>query len=319
MLILVLTACATCVFAQELLSVKLNIDGREFGIKFPENLSPRSVAEHFCVEQAGTLNIVQETLPNCIAPVENFLVSAISDEIRKKSVRDLQQRNVLIQLKVNEIDYEITFQPSAVSIEAVASTFCQEKAPELGVTTETLSNCVTQINAYIMQQLKDYVDANSKQQMMMPAPGTPPMRVPLRIGDRDFTVEFVHQLTTPQQVATQFCVEQGASLGFTTETVAGCIDPVQNYLANAISSQLSATAGAESKAKPFEVSLMIGSEEFKLAFDPYTVSARTAAGQFCGEKGYSFGITQENVMTACVAPVQKLIQESIDKQYNRAA
>jgi hypothetical protein len=230
--VFILLVSVISIAAQEILSVNLNIDGREFGVKFPTSISALAVAQQFCIEQATTLGVVQETLAACIAPVEKFLSSAISDDIRKKAVNSMNDRNVQVKLRVNEIDYEITFQPSAVSIEAVANEFCTEKSQELGVTQETLSACIAQINAYVLQQLKSYVETNT--QTATAQNNDELMRVPLRIGDREYTVEFIPMQTTPNQIATQFCIEVGASLGFTNENIGECISPVQSYLTQVI-------------------------------------------------------------------------------------
>ena len=233
----------------ELFTVNLSIDGKDFGIRFPSTLSANAVAQQFCSEQAGTLGLTVGSLQNCVNPVEQFLVSAISDEARRKAVQNLSGRQITIKLRANEKDYEITFQPSAVSIDGVANAFCSEKGGELGVTEQSFPECVRQISDYIMRELQDFVNASTTPaRAQPPAPPAGTMRLPLKIGDREFAVEFVPQNVTPQQVATQFCVEQGRSLGFSEENVFECINPVAAYLANAIEERTQAR-----KPKEFQV------------------------------------------------------------------
>ena len=236
----------------ELLSVNLNIDGRDFGIKFPSTLSANAVAQQFCSEQAGTLGLAAETLQNCVNPVEKFLLSAISDETRRKAVQNLSGRQITIKLRANEKDYEITFQPSAVSIDGVANAFCSEKGEELGVTQESFTECVRQISDYVMRELQLFVSESSTQassQSRGPSAGA--MRLPLKIGEKEFAVEFLPQEVTPQQVATQFCIEQGRSLGFTEENIQECVNPVAAYLARAIEERIKGLEAA--KPKEFQV------------------------------------------------------------------
>ena len=238
---------ALCAAAEaEVFTVNLSIDGKDFGIRFPSTLSANAVAQQFCSEQAGTLGLSAGALQNCISPVEQFLVSAISDETRRKAVQNLSGRQITIKLRANEKDYEITFQPSAVSIDGVANAFCSEKGEELGVTQQSFPECVQQISDYVMGELQDFVNASAAPaKTQPPAPPAGALRLPLKIGDREFAVEFVPQTVTPQQVATQFCVEQGRSLGFTEENVYECINPVAAYLANAIEERTQATKPRE--------------------------------------------------------------------------
>jgi hypothetical protein len=238
-LLFALSVAVVIVAGSEMMSVNLNIDGVEYGVKFPSSLSASTVATQFCVEQAGNLGIVQETLPNCISPVERFLQSAITDERRRSSVEAIDQRNIQVKLKVNEIDFEITFRPSAVTIEEVANAFCTDKGNELGVTDATYAGCVDEINKYLLRELVDYVESQTPKAASA-ASQDKPMRLPMRVGDRDYTVEFVPQRVTAQEIATQFCIEQGASLGFTNESIQECIAPIASYLSSAIQMNSSA-------------------------------------------------------------------------------
>jgi hypothetical protein len=61
------------------------------------------------------------------------------------------------------------------------------------------------------------------------------------------------------------------------------------------------------------VPLTVDGNEFSVTFDPFTVSVRDAAGQFCVEKGVTFGITQDTLESGCVTPVANILQEAIDK------
>ena len=226
------------------MSVSMTVDGREFGLQFPSSLSAASVATQFCNEQAALLN---SDISTCLAPVQQFISSAITSELRKKAVQNLKDQNVVLQMKVNSVDYEVSFNPSAISLEGVGKAFCAEKGAELGLLPENMSDCVAEINSHVLTQLNSYLDrttsassppsSSTKSEVAKEAKGErEKLTLPLVIGEKEFSIEFVPQEVTAQQIASQFCSEQGASLGFSDATFADCVSPVQTYLTNAIAS-----------------------------------------------------------------------------------
>lgn len=314
-LLLILLTRLTVLNAQDLVSVNLNIDGRDFGIKFPSSLSAAAVAEQFCVEQAQTLGVVRETLASCVLPVEKFLLSAISDEVRKRVVLSLNDGSVQIKMKVNDVEYDISFPPSSVTIEAVANAFCTEKAEELGITAESFASCYSQVSSYVLAQLKLYADTQVPQS---PEPIEATVTVPMRVGDRDYTLQFTPQRTSPAQVATQFCIEQGSSLGFNNDNVNTCIEPIAQYLAGAIQNKgqtasVNQKAAASTEKNPLEVTLTVAGVEYGLSFDPFVVSSRAVAEEFCSSKGAELGVTNANFVSSCVEPVTRVVEEAVRK------
>lgn len=131
----------------KMISATLNIANTPYEISYPAGLSLESVAQEFCIRNAGAFGITKdEQLPNCIRPVAEYLHNAANP------AQKTAPQMLTVPITIGETKYEMTF-PAGSAANAVAQEFCVRNAATIGITTnEELPNCVGPVSDYLINQ-----------------------------------------------------------------------------------------------------------------------------------------------------------------------
>lgn len=233
------------------IQLSIKVEGTDYSFKFnPTITEPSELAKKFCYENGGRFGITLETVDNCIAPIAQRLqaeVNAVSTKTAEAQAEAQQlaqaaptgsaeMKPLQVKFNVGGTDYQLQFQPTAVSTEAVATQFCQQKGGEFGITEDTLPDCVRGVNKHLVGEVQAQQQALRNQQIAALAAEKAELdrlrsvTVDLTIENQEFHLQFQPAITPPLSVATRLCREQGATFGVTAATLNQCISSITGYL-----------------------------------------------------------------------------------------
>jgi len=215
------------------------------------------------------------------------------------------QQTVSVPLKIGELQYDVTLVPTLEGVQSMASRFCKERHADFAVPMDgnIKSTCVTPVAQYLSE-------AVIAQRAEAQASEAPAIRVPLKLGDKEFTITFVATEMGAGNMARKFCAEQGPSLGFTEATVLdGCVRGLSEYLRDAVRKEVGVPGGTVAR-----VSMRVGGQTFDFSWDPTVRSTRDMAVQFCSEHGAQLNVKKDEMESSCVIPVAQYLQQAGEGQ-----
>ena len=159
----------------------------------------------------------------------------------------------------------------------------------------------------------------------------------MEINDQEYTFVYKKGDTTAAELAKKFCIEKGAELGFTQETLGNCVEPLMGEIGKALSDDYTSGSGAEQGQEmqkfseegirqiPLEINGVTYIFEYHDEMEAQFASTQLAS-EFCSTKGVEIGITpllengsvnSEGALEQCVEPLRQALFAEIDN--SRAA
>mmetsp|Transcript_9022 Transcript_9022/g.9069 ORF Transcript_9022/g.9069 Transcript_9022/m.9069 type:complete len:754 (+) Transcript_9022:119-2380(+) len=362
--------------------------GMRYEIRFnPSTVSPAAMASTFCSQQATAIGITADAMPGCVKSVSEYLykvlqgqtgVSERERERQEESVSEgLKQEtsattattttstgaeqqsdsiNVSepvtfqVTVKIGEKEYDISFQPSVVTAEAAAASFCRDEGGSFGITAETLGDCVRAVSEFLTRALKSRKADPAQEQTAEKEAGAAyektktasdeemvrALSVTLSVMGNDYDITFRPEVTSAATAATTFCSERATEFGLIPETLPACVGSVRDALAVAMEKELGIksdfvaqtssdvstpektgmeggqTPRVPAPATALKVMLSVNEKPYDITFQPNVVTTEAAATSFCRDQGAAFGITPAT-FSDCVASVSKFLADAVAK------
>lgn len=280
------------------LEVPINLQGNRFDVSFMPEIQPASMmADRLCRQHASVIGVDEQTLPQCVSPVTDYLQSAVRRWAAEKTLE--------VSVPIEQSVFELRFMPERRSAESMATQLCVDNAQMLGVTQETLAGCISPVMQYLQGAINDWVTSKT-------------VSVDLNLNNKPYTMRFMPERVTAQEMAQRLCTEQAAELGLTTQTqlVNECIAPVASYVQNEINSWLN----SKTLVVPLTVQGADGTPlTAQVSFLPEHETVTSVAGNFCVQNAPVLGLTNENVVQQCLNPISDYLQsEAIKWRASRA-
>lgn len=220
-------------------------------------------------------------------------------------------QEVAVNVKISGIDFSLRFDPAVTPAAAMGRRFCIEHGGRLGVTAETLDNCVVPVTNYLQREVENAI-AKQATKPAQPQSTTgktaasaeelTPVQTKFKIGEVDYSLTFYPTLTTAERVAEQFCRQKGGEFGVTDGTLPACINTISKHVASVVAQGNAAAPADVASSLPVEkeyrsitVDLTIEDQEFHLKFQPEITRTSDVASQLCTQRGASFGVTNDNL------------------------
>jgi len=215
-----------------------------------------------------------------------------------------------VPLTIGELRYELSIVPTLEGVQSMANRFCSERHAEFNVELDgnIKSNCVIPVAQY----LSEAVIAQRERAVDVPA-----IRVPLKLGDKEFAITFQATEMGAQNMAARFCREQGTSLGLTAAAeIEGCIGRLGAYLRDAVRREVTGAslAPSSSEVATVKVSLKVGTSVFDFTWSPAVRSTRDMAQQFCSTHGPSLNVRIPEDLDSCIANVSEYLQQAAEAE-----
>lgn len=125
----------------------------------------------------------------------------------------------------------------------------------------------------------------------------------LTLGDKPITVSFFPERDSALTVARNLCISRASEYQFTEANIMErCINPV----AEATRSQIKRWV----ESKRLDVPIKVGESEVTLSFFPERETTVSVARNFCVSNANTLNLTEGNVISDCLAPVNKILREA---------
>lgn len=187
--------------------------------------------------------------------------------------------------------FNVRFEPERQTSAEMARLLCTQRADVIGVTQNNVDECVQKVGTYLQTSVNRWVDEKT-------------LRVPLTVKGTPFDLRFIPERTGAVDVARRLCSEQAGTLGVTQETFLGCVEPVANYVQDAVNDHFA--------EKTLQVNVPIEDKVFQVSFLPERQSASEMANRLCVENAKTLGITSET-LAACTNPVADYLTRAVQQ------
>jgi hypothetical protein len=211
-----LRAQVAAFYAEKTLVVPITVEDKAFDISFlPERHSTRNIAIRICNENSEEFKLTDKTMLPCVEKMEATLEKSVAVWIASKTLD--------FNMSINDKVYPFSMIPERQSATQVARSFCIQRSQDFGFTSENIAaECISPIADNILQVIKRWIA--SKEVVV---------RVDLGNGEA-MDVSYLPDRQTSLTAATRFCINNGARMGFTNETIQkGCIEPLAKSLREA--------------------------------------------------------------------------------------
>ena len=201
-----------------------------------------------------------------------------------------QQGLVSVPLKIGDLEYSVTLQPTAEGVAEMSRRFCAERASEflddVSADGGLESVCVVPVYNYLENAV-----------MAMKRPDAPPtLKVPVSIGGTQYEITFPRSDIGAMRMASEFCLKEGTKIGITADTFYDrCLLPLGDYLKTAVRK--------EAEGQVIAVTMRVQGKTFEFKWDSRRQDATSMARMFCDQNGKSLGIAPQDTLSKCVAPV----------------
>lgn len=233
------------------------------------------------------------------------------------NVISAQQDLITVPLRVgDELVYDISFVPTAAGAQDISLRFCRERKSDFGITEETIGECVDPVLTYLKGFVKQAPPPPTPPAPVPPRVATEPdMSVPLKVGEREFTITYQPTSVAAEATAELFCRDHGPKFGITAATfIEECVSPVFEYLKGAATREAASRATrrrqlseAEEKARQLalqpddiQVPMKIGEVTYNISWNSQRTNARNMAIKFCTEQGETINASFDD----CLSPVE---------------
>jgi hypothetical protein len=152
----------------------------------------------------------------------------------------------------------------------------------------------------------------------------------MEINDQEYTFAYKKGETTAAELAKKFCVEKGADLGFTQETIGNCVKPLMSEISKALSGEHTSNGQEQGQERqfseegirqiPLEINGVTYIFEYHDDMDVQYASTQLAS-EFCSTKGVEIGISpllengsvdSEGALEQCIDPLRKALHTEIE-------
>ena len=153
----------------------------------------------------------------------------------------------------------------------------------------------------------------------------------MEINDQEYTFVYKMGVTSANELATKFCKEKGSDLGFTSETLGKCIEPLMGEISKVLSKDFTTNSNLGDISQeefndegirqiPLEINGVTYIFEYHDNMDILYASSQLAS-EFCSTKGVEIGIVPllENgsvdsggALEQCVDPLRKALHSEIE-------
>ncbi len=272
--------------AEKTLDVPISIDGKSFDVRFiPERTSSNDVAKKFCVEQAATLGVTQETFNGCVTPVSTYLQRAVNNFFLEKTLQ--------VPVTVEGKTYQVSFLPERQTTASVANKLCVENAADLGVTSDNLSICIEGVSSYLNKAVDAWIDSKT-------------LEFQVSVNQKPFSLSFMPERQSSAAVARSLCIQRAQEFGLTEETIVpNCVTPVAEYVAKQVEQWV--------ESKKVIVPITVSNQTVNLTIFPERESSVAVARSFCVNNAKVLSLTNENIVQRCISPLNDIVSDSITK------
>lgn len=257
-------------------------------------------------------------------PVRNYLAQYIPQAAKQAAP---EEPEFTIPLKVGELEFEISIQPSAESAVATAMAFCQQHGAKFGVTEATFTdNCLNPVGDYLKsaaevesntrgERRRKLADMEEKARQLALEPDD--IVVPMKIGDTmAFNIAWNSKRTDAKNMAIKFCTEQGGAINAGFED---CLEPVEAHLTQQAALQVARqdaqdnVTSADDEVRIVKAKVDIAGEEFEFRFEPAESDALRVASEFCMDKGLTLGVDESTVEMQCIKPILRVLLAALEQ------
>lgn len=253
--------------------VPLTVDGNQFVLEFdPERTPGAQMANQFCTEQGPALGVTAETLPTCLDQVTRHIQTFVT--------RWIADRTLQVPVVVNGTQFDVVFLPERDDISVLAGRLCA--ADQLGLSPDMVGNCVNGVVNYLRRSSNDWTQEKT-------------LRTSFTVSGLPFDVSFMPERESVQDVAKKLCVQYAANLGLTEETLASCIAPVAELLADRVNSWV--------RSKTLSSTINVNGQDYVVSFHPERETVASLARRVCLEKAEELQITNDNFAAKCFNPL----------------
>lgn len=271
--------------SNRLLEIPVTIDNNQFDVAFfPERESTEVVAKNLCTNHAEVLKLTAETFPICVTTVTNYLNNAVANWISEKTLK--------VPITIDENTFEVSFLPERQSSADMATKLCKQNVEALRLTDEDLLNrCFTLVENYLSFSVRKWIASKT-------------LEFTLNVNNEPYTFNFMPERETSLNVAKTFCVQKANELQLTQENVVpNCIEPITQRIQAAIVQWVD--------SKRFTVPIKINNQQVNFSFIPERENPASASQRFCVSQATALGLTQENILSACIKPVNEIIVNAL--------
>ena len=264
------------------------MDGNRFSIEFePELTSTDSVASQLCNDNVELLNLNESSLPGCISPISQYLLTSVKNWVDDKALRT--------SLTVDGVQTEILFYPEVDTASDVAVSYCQRNAETLALTSENITNCINPVERYLQGAVVSWINEKT-------------LETVLTINGYSFDVNFIPSRQTSASFANQLCVRNSELLSVTDQNLLECISPVNDYLNKAIAQWI--------ESKTLTVQVTVNKEPLTITYMPERTSSLSVARTFCNRASVALGNEEDDLVNNCVLPISKYLTQSVNEWIN---
>jgi hypothetical protein len=277
---------------EKTLRFPLTINETEFALRFIPELRPATdLAKEICLQYAnisGT-NVLLEGDDNCIKPISQFIQNKINLFYNEKTLE--------FPLTVKNSTFNIRLLPERHNPVDTARQLCVQNAVQFELTEENIVNtCIIPIKNVIEKQIQIWL--NSKI-----------LEFTFHVNKKPYSISFLPERVQSQEVATKFCYQHANDFQLSKENfIEKCVTPVNEFITNSINQWIG--------EKKLTVPLQLGEKKMDVVFIPEREHTLYVARNVCLQNVDTLSLTNENFMSECVAPVQNLLKESLNKWLN---
>lgn len=193
---------------------------------------------------------------------------------------------IAIKLRISNVAFNIEFSPGKDSAESVSRQICIENADTIGVTKDTVDNCITSVSQYVVASLNSYIQERT-------------ISVPITVSGTALDVRFRPDQVSTDEMAGQVCSQekiQAPLLAENKNLVTSCVEPVSTYLRVAVNNWIA--------DKTLSIPVNVNGTKFDVAYLPERQPASDIAAKLCVQYSDVIGgLTNENVVDICVNPI----------------
>lgn len=193
--------------------------------------------------------------------------------------------------------FSVHIEPDRDTPVSMAEKLCTEEGARIGVTTDTLQDCVASVSGYLKQEVDAWIRVRT-------------LSIPLTIGELELNVVLRPGRDDLVSTANKLCSQYKDSLGITDENLGGCITPVTQYFQREVS--------AWEQEKTLYVAVTVegagGPLTFDIQFMPERTSAQDMAARLCKENKDALQLAETNdAMMNCIVPVTDYLNKAVQQ------
>lgn len=289
----VLLALISFISAQQV-SLQLPIGGKAYPIQYrAHEVSAADAARQFCVSEASALGITNDTLPNCVVSVSEFLKAQTKGAMEAYAAKN----TILVPVKIGDLSFDVTFRIDTQSAADMATQLCSVHAQKLGVTKETLPNCVGPVSGYLQKAVTQFVAQRS-------------VGIRITLENIDFDINMRRDLISAVEMGEKLCRENAKVLNVNNDNFRRCIEVAGGLIQTRLNEV--------DKAQMIRVPMKIGNLDTTLEVLPSLEEVKKLAKAVCSSQYRAQTGIQEEQTGACEEGVVGYVRTWFTRQVQAA-